>query len=65
MQALVRELDEEAGAVANDLEPLGYRVDDPVEGRSYIWTYCCRATLPAFVRSDPGGTGHDEHPGLP
>ena len=47
-QALVRELDEEAGAVANDLELLGYRrVDDPVDGRSYIATYWCRVTLPA------------------
>lgn len=47
-QALARELDEEAGAVIEDLEFLGYRrIDDPVEGRSHIATYWCRVTLPA------------------
>ncbi len=47
-QALARELDEEAGAVIEDLEFLGHRrVDDPVEGRSHISMYWCRVTLPA------------------
>lgn len=50
-QALVRELREEAGAVIDELALLGYRrVDDPLEGRSYIATYWCRVTLPtSFV----------------
>ncbi len=47
-QALIRELDEEAGAVVEDARLLGFRrVDDPLEGRSYIATYWCRVTLPA------------------
>lgn len=47
-QALARELDEEAGAVIDDHELLGYqRVDDPVDGRSHHATYWCRVTLPA------------------
>jgi 8-oxo-dGTP pyrophosphatase MutT (NUDIX family) len=50
-QALVRELQEEAGAVMHDLEFLGYRsVDDPVEGLSHIAMYWCQVTVPdAFV----------------
>ena len=50
-QALVRELQEEAGAAVHDLEFLGYRsVDDPVEGLSHIAMYWCRVTVPdSFV----------------
>ncbi len=47
-QALIRELNEEAGAVVDDLQLLGYRrVDDPLEGGSHIATYWCRISLPA------------------
>ena len=47
-QALRRELDEEACAVIEDLELLGYRsVHDPVEGCWYAATSWCRVTLPA------------------
>ncbi len=50
-QALVRELQEEAGAAVHDLEFLGYRsVDDPVEGLSHIAMYWCQVTVPdSFV----------------
>lgn len=50
-QALRRELDEEAGAVIEDLEFLGYqRLDDPIEGCCYTATYWCRVALPgSFV----------------
>ncbi|MCA1700763.1 MAG: NUDIX hydrolase [Actinobacteria bacterium] len=52
-QALLRELDEEAGAVVDDLEFLAYRsVDDSVEGFSHIAMYWCRVTVPpSFVPS--------------
>ena len=47
-QALIRELDEEAGAVIDDVELLGYRrVEDPLEGRHHIAHYWCRVTLTA------------------
>ena len=47
-QALLRELDEEAGAAVEDSEFLGYqRVDDPIEGRSHIGMYWCRVTVSA------------------
>ena len=50
-QALVRELQEEAGATVHDLEFLGYRrVDDPVDGQSHIAMYWCQVTVPeSFV----------------
>lgn len=50
-QALVRELEEEAGAAVHDLNLLGYRrVDDEADGRSYIAMYWCRITMQeAFV----------------
>ena len=50
-QALVRELQEEAGAAVRDLSFLGYRrVDDPAHGRSHIGMYWCRITVPdSFV----------------
>lgn len=45
-QALVRELEEEAGAAAHDIALLGYRrVDDEVDGRSHIAMYWCRITM--------------------
>jgi ADP-ribose pyrophosphatase YjhB (NUDIX family) len=47
-RALVRELDEEAGAIIHDLELLGYRsVDDPLDGLSHIAMFWCRVALPA------------------
>ena len=52
-QALVRELEEEAGAAVRDLAFLGYRrVDDPGLDPSHIGMYWCRITIrDAFVPS--------------